>query len=122
MNETRRLRLEKQILRLLAEITYRRLKHPDIGFVTYTRCEMSEDGSMAKVYVSIMNDDEVKPSLNGLKQSAGFIRSLVGKNLGLRNSPRIVFVLDESLKNADRVDQLIDQSDPDRSPEDSDNS
>lgn len=113
MNETKRKRLEKQILRLTAEITYRRLKNIELGFVTFTSCEISEDSHHVKIGVAVYGDKkESQASLKGLNGAAGFYRSLIGKNLALRNAPEIHFFLDTSYEKIEKINSLIDGQPP----------
>lgn len=109
MNETKRKRLEKQILRLAAEITYRRLKNPDVGFVTYTSCSLSEDGSVAEIKVSVYDyKTDGGASIRALNRASGLFRSLIGKNLQIKNTPEIRFVYDDTIEKMDKIDSLID--------------
>jgi ribosome-binding factor A len=108
MNETRIKRLEKQILRLAAEITYRRLKSPDVGFVTYTGCTLSNDGTIAEIKVSVYDyQTDNGKSIRALNRANGVFRSIIGKNLRLKNTPEIKFVPDDSLEKMDKIDALL---------------
>jgi ribosome-binding factor A len=109
MNETKRKKTEKQILRLAAEITYRKLKNVEIGLVTYTSCELSIDGSHADISVSVYDaENDNGKSINSLNRAAGFFRNLIGKSMGLRNAPEIRFVPDTSYEKMQKIDSLID--------------
>ncbi|MES0489901.1 MAG: 30S ribosome-binding factor RbfA, partial [Leptospirales bacterium] len=101
MNETKRKRLEKRIQRLIAELSIKGLKDPNIGFVTFTSCELSTDGAHAKVYVSIFEEEQArKQTMQALIRAAGFIRHRLGKVLAIKVIPQIHFVEDESLLKA----------------------
>lgn len=111
MNETQKKRLEKRILRLIAELSYRGLKDPHIGFVTFTRVELNSDNSVANVYVSVFEDEPEKTkTMQALKRASGFIRKKVGDAIRLKMTPALHFILDTSLDDAERIDQLIDDS------------
>ena len=43
----------------------------------------------------------------GLKKSSGFLRSELAKKINLRNTPELVFELDESLEYGARIDKII---------------
>jgi len=109
MNETYRKRLEKRILRLIAELTHKSLKDPDIGFTTFTKCELSSDGAYAKVYLSVYEkkEDQMK-TIKALSRGEGFIRHRIAKNIPMRIIPRISFFLDESFDVADKINDMID--------------
>jgi len=110
MNETKRKRLEKRIQRLIAELSIKGLKDPHIGFVTFTRCELSVDGAHAKVYVSIFEEEqERKQTMQALTRAAGFIRHRLGKVLAIKVIPHIHFIEDESLLKAEKMEKLLDK-------------
>ena len=96
---------------LLEEISWlirRELKDPRIGFVTLTHVDVSKDLRYAKVFVSIMGEEEERTkSIEGLKNSAGFIRMKLKENLRLRIIPEITFVLDTTLEKVQRINELI---------------
>ncbi len=109
MNQIKRQRLEKRILRLVADLYFKELKDPNIGFATFTRCELSNDGSQARLFVSVYEEAAEKTkTLEALQRARGFIRSRIGKVISARIIPSVDFVLDESLEKADRIDQLLD--------------
>jgi len=109
MNETRKKRIEKRIQRLIADLIYRRLKNPNIGFVTITGCEMASDGSMVTVSVSVYDEPENRPvSIKALNSSAGYIRSRIAENIRMRLIPKVVFILDESLDKAEEIEGILD--------------
>lgn len=96
---------------MLEEISWlikRELKDPRIGFVTLTRVDVSKDLRHAKVFVSIMGEEEERnSSIQGLKSAVGFIKMRLGKKLRLKNLPDIDFLLDTSLDKVKRIDKLI---------------
>jgi ribosome-binding factor A len=86
------------------------LKDPRIRDVTVTHVEVSGDMRMAKVHVSVMGDEtKQRLSLIGLTNAAGYLQSKVGDRLDTRYTPRIQFVLDQGVKNALLIQQILDQ-------------
>jgi len=84
------------------------LEDPRIGLVTVNEVQLTPEGKMARVLVTISgNDDEVAESLEGLNASRGFLRHALTTNLGLRHAPELVFVLDQSQKHGSRVEELL---------------
>ena len=111
MNEHRQKRIEKRILHLLADLYFREIQNPDIGFTTFTRCQLSSDASHVKVFVSIYEprDSQLK-TLKGLQRSIPMIRGRIAKNIRMKKVPYIHFQLDESLDKADRMEALLSSS------------
>lgn len=106
------MRIEKvsqQLKRELSLIVQNDLKDPRIGFITITRVEMSADLRYAKVYFSILgNDQQKKDSLTALKKASGFIRKLIGAKIRLRYTPQLMFRLDESSEYSFHISELLD--------------
>jgi len=96
---------------LLEEISLlvRKLKDPRIGFVTITGADVTDDLCHAKIYVSVMGDDETARArtLEGLHSAAGFIRRELGHVLTLRRIPELAFLYDESVERGARMDALL---------------
>ena len=93
-------RLASMIQRELAMIILRELNDPRlVGLPSITRVEVSEDISIADVYVSIMAPEgKQTAALNALKHSAGLMRTRLTKVMEIRQVPFLKFHLDEGLK------------------------
>ncbi|BCU82054.1 ribosome-binding factor A [Polycladomyces abyssicola] len=101
-------RVGEQIKKELSQILQQELKDPRIGFVTITSVEMSGDLQHAKVYVSVMGDEEQKKNtLAALNKAKGFIRSEIGRRITLRHTPELVFKVDESIEHGQYINQLL---------------
>ena len=104
-------RLEKRILQLLADLYFRDLKDPNIGFVTFTRCQLSKDYSHAKIFVSIYEDEESKRlTLKALRQCTSFIRGRIAKTVRMKKIPRINFLIDDSLVKAESIEAILEEN------------
>ncbi len=95
--------------RELATLIPRRMRDPRLqGLVSVTDVEVTEDLSLARVYVSILEGGEVRRrALEALEHAAGFVRSELAPRLKLREMPEIRFQFDESLERGARVDELL---------------
>ena len=84
------------------------VKDPRIGFVSVTRVEVTRDLSVARAYVSILGTaEETQSTLCGLKTAAPFLRGEVGRRLGLRKSPELVFREDRGIAQSMHIQGLI---------------
>lgn len=101
-------RLEELIKRIVSEIIMRELKDPRIGFVTITGVELNKDYSEARIGISILgNTTDVRKSMEGIRSSSGYVQKLLGKELKIRNLPRIYFFLDKSVEEGvNMVDKI----------------
>jgi len=104
----------------VAEIICNELSDPKLGFVTVTRCRISRDLRAARVFLSIMgNEQEQAESLKHLDRARGRIRHLVGQRLKLRYLPEITFAVDEVLAREQRIGELLDEVMPRNTESDS---
>jgi len=108
MNNIRKQRVESAIRREISTLILRDLKDPRIGFVSVTHVSLTNDLRIAHVYVSIMGDNEAKEkSMEGLKSASGFIRKQVGDVIKLRYTPEIIFKLDDTQEERERIMKLL---------------
>jgi ribosome-binding factor A len=103
-------RLGELILAEISDLIAREIKDPRIGFVTFTRVEVSDDLRYAKVFASILGSEPEKArTLQGLSSATGYIRRHLGRALHLRYTPEITFLIDESLAHGAKIAQLLRQ-------------
>ncbi|MCM3569058.1 30S ribosome-binding factor RbfA [Neobacillus mesonae] len=101
-------RVGEQMKKELSDIIGRKIKDPRIGFVTVTDVQVTGDLQQAKVFISVLGDDEQKENtLKGLAKAKGFIRSEIGHRIRLRKTPEIIFEFDESIDYGNRIETLI---------------
>ncbi|WP_028399023.1 30S ribosome-binding factor RbfA [Ectobacillus panaciterrae] len=101
-------RVGEQMKKELGDIIGRKIKDPRIGFVTVTDVQVSGDLQLAKVYISVLGDDEQRQNtLKGLAKAKGFIRSEIGQRIRLRKTPEISFEFDESIDYGHRIETLL---------------
>ncbi|MBN2401434.1 MAG: 30S ribosome-binding factor RbfA [Spirochaetes bacterium] len=95
----RKERLEKQIRMIVADALIKDIKDPRIGFVTVTGAKLNKDKSAVVVSVSVMGDEKSKnKSMIGLNSAKGFFQYKIGREMKMRNTPKIVFKLDSSIE------------------------
>ena len=85
--------------------------------ISVTKVKVTNDLKFAKVYVSILNSKNIKETLAGLKKSSGFIRSELARRVNLRNTPEIIFELDDSLEYGARIDSILKEIMPKKEEE-----
>ncbi|MED3624220.1 30S ribosome-binding factor RbfA [Neobacillus thermocopriae] len=103
-------RVGEQMKKELSDIIGRKIKDPRIGFVTVTDVQVTGDLQQAKVFISVLGDDEQKENtLKGLAKAKGFIRSEIGHRIRLRKTPEIIFEFDESINYGNRIETLLHQ-------------
>lgn len=114
-NQARLGRIEEEYKKELSQIVGYELKNPNVtGLISVTKVKVSNDLKYAKVYVSILNARNLKDTLAGLKKSSGFIRSELARRVNLRNTPELVFELDDSLEYGAKIDTILKEIMPQR--------
>ena len=94
-------------------IISREVKDPRIDpLATVTNVIVAPDLKTAKVFVSVMGDEENKKNtIAGLKSAAPYIRSCLAKTVNLRNTPELKFMLDDSIEYGIHMTELINSLD-----------
>lgn len=96
--------------RLIQDVStiLRELKDKRIGFVTVTRCDISPDMRVARIYVSVLGDDEERAqTMQVLEASAKFVRRELGKVMQMKMTPEIIFRRERYVAEADEMSRLI---------------
>lgn len=103
-------RINEEVLRELSDILRAGLKDPRIAPITsVVSVDVAPDLKTAKAYISVLGDQSaIDDTIEGLKSSAGFIRNQLAKRLNLRNTPEILFHMDQSIEHGIRMSKMID--------------
>ena len=98
-------------MRELSNIIRAEIKDPRINPMTsVVATEVSPDLKMCKAYISVLGDEQSqKDTITGLRSAEGYIRNLLAKTVNLRNTPQIIFVLDQSIEYGVNMSRLIDE-------------
>ena len=108
---SRKDRVSEQVRRELAELIRTELKDPRDGMVSITDVEVTPDYAHAKVWFSTLGGSEqLAPVLEGLQQSAGFLRRELGKRIRIHTTPQLHFVFDPSLERGADLSRLIEKA------------
>lgn len=119
-NSIKNTRINGEVQRELSMlITRGEIKDPRINPMTsVVAVEVAPDLKHAKVYISVLGDEESrKATLAGLKSAAPFIRGQLAKSINLRNTPELAFILDQSIEYGVNMSKLIDKVNNENSSE-----
>ena len=98
---------------IMKEVSYLLLetvKDPRIRGVTITGIDLSNDLKRAKLFFSLIgNDEQVQKAKAGLASATGFIKREIGIRMSLRYVPEIVFVYDPSLRSGSHMERLFER-------------
>ncbi|HWP43033.1 MAG TPA: 30S ribosome-binding factor RbfA [Blastocatellia bacterium] len=103
-------RLAEQIKEEVSLIIAGDVEDPRVGFVTVTDARVSPDLRHAKIYVTVLGDDEqVEESLEALNHASRFIRHQLGAALRIKRTPELHFIYDETVRTAARIEELLSE-------------
>lgn len=101
-------KLESTINREITKIIQFDLKDPNLGFCTITEVRVTNDYSFAKVYITFLGQKaRQEKGLKILNKAKGHIRSVLANKLEIRKVPEIIFELDETFENAQKIERIL---------------
>lgn len=102
-------RISEEIKRELSQMIRDEIKDPRIkGLISITRADVTNDLRYAKIFVSVLsNDEERSHTLNGLEKASGYMRSELARRLQLRYTPELIFKLDDSIAYGSKINEII---------------
>lgn len=101
-------RINEDIQRELAALL-RTVKDPRVqGLISITRVDTTADLRYCRVYVSALDQSDIKEVVKGLKSAAGYLRRELGHALTLRYTPELQFLADDSIERGVRMVTIID--------------
>jgi ribosome-binding factor A len=103
-------RVGAEIHRELAQLLRDEVRDPRLARVTIQEVRVARDLSHGKVFFTVMDAAQAKPTEAALNRASGFLRRRLAENMTLRTVPRLAFVYDKSLETGMRLTSLIDRA------------
>lgn len=106
-------RVADALQRSVADILRSEIRDPRVVMPNINAVHVPRDLSSAKVYVTFIGLDEpeaIEEAILVLNDAAGYIRSLVAKEVKMRVTPRIYFVYDRVAVEGQKLSDLIDSA------------
>ena len=109
-NSIKNTRINGEVQKELSNIIRGEIKDPRINPLTsVVAVEVAPDLKTCKAYISVLGDEKSQQdTIKGLKSAEGYIRMLLAKNINLRNTPQITFILDQSIEYGVKMSKMID--------------
>lgn len=109
-NSNKNKRINGEVMKVISE-AIRYSKDPRISPMTSVMdVEVAPDLKTCKVWVTVMGNDEDRDrTAEGLKSAAGYIRSTLAKELNMRYTPELRFIMDDSIEYAINMSKMIDE-------------
>ena len=110
-NSIKNTRINAEVQKVLSTLISREIKDPRINPMTSViAVEVAPDLKTAKIYISVLGDEESKKNTKlGLKSASSFMRSQLAKMLNLRNTPELTFIMDTSIEYGVHMTHLINE-------------
>ena len=93
----------------ISEIIQFSLKDPKIGFITITDVTVTNDLSIAKIYVSFLGQKPREEAGMKALDRRGYLRSELAKRMTIRKVPELIFKLDDSLERGNKIERIISE-------------
>ena len=109
-NSNKNRRINGEVQKVISE-AIRYSKDPRISpFTSVMDVEVAPDLKTCKVWVTVMgNEEDRERTQEGLKSASGYIRSTLAKELNMRYTPEIRFIMDDSIEYAINMSKKIDE-------------
>ncbi|MDD6616349.1 MAG: 30S ribosome-binding factor RbfA [Lachnospiraceae bacterium] len=109
-NSVKNTRINGEVQKELSSIIRNEVKDPRIAEMTsVVSVEVAPDLKTCKAYISVLgNEKAAADTLAGLRSAEGYIRRQLARNVNLRNTPEIRFILDQSIAYGVTMSKLID--------------
>ncbi|HRW58038.1 MAG TPA: 30S ribosome-binding factor RbfA [Chlamydiales bacterium] len=110
MQKRRQEKLNSLLKEVISDVIFKKVRNPNISeLLTVTKVEITQDMHEAKVFISIMDNDEAikKSSIDALNSAAGFIAVNSAAQTSLRYFPKLTFKLDRSLEQFEKIEKIL---------------
>lgn len=110
-NSIKNTRVNAEVQRELSNILRGGIKDPRVAPMTsVVAVEVAPDLKTCKAYISVLGDKEAQAeTIKGLQSAEGYIRHELARNINMRNTPEIRFVLDQSIEYGVNMSRKIDE-------------
>jgi ribosome-binding factor A len=106
--KNRNARLEGEMRATLADLLHNEVNDPRLDAVTVSVVRLSADRSHARVFFSLIGDDErVRSAGDGFAAASPFLRRELGRRMRLRTVPSLSFERDTSYEYGDRMERVF---------------
>lgn len=110
-NSIKNTRINGEVQKELSHIIQNEIKDPRIHpMTTVVRVEVAPDLKSCRAFISVLGDEKAqKDTIEGLRNAAPYIRRELARTVNLRNTPELLFKLDQSIEYGVNMTRLIDE-------------
>lgn len=108
MNIVKQKRISAEIQRCLTEIILEESHDSILKNLTITACEVTNDLSYCRVFVTTMDNVDHKALLKELNDdTASYLRTKLANMINIRHTPKLLFKYDDSIAYGNNIDKII---------------
>ena len=108
----RQLRVGEELRHLISNALLRECFYDEYiknNNITITEVNVSPDLKNAKVYVMPLGGENKLDVLNSLNKVSGRFKKIISSNISLRQTPKLVFKIDETFEYAKKINDILDK-------------
>ncbi|HEX3720502.1 MAG TPA: 30S ribosome-binding factor RbfA [Verrucomicrobiae bacterium] len=110
-------RVRELLKREIGDIIRRELPVDQVGLINVNDVDVAPNLHTATVFIGVLGGDaQKKRGMEALEEHRKRIQGLLGKAVVLKYTPRLRFILDDSVERGNRVLQLLEELDKPSSP------
>lgn len=109
MASQRTIRINEAIRKEVAELIRNEIKDPRVNnaLISVVEVDTTNDLKYCKIYISVLEDTKKEDAIKGLNAASGYIRKEIARRVNLRNTPELLFRLDESMEYGMKMAKVI---------------
>ena len=100
----------KQSLGMIFAKNEAKVPNLETNSITVTEVKMSQDLKVAKAFVLPLGGKDAEEKIEILRQFSFLIRKVLSKKINMKFLPKILFAKDESFDYAEKIENLIKQT------------
>ncbi len=98
----------EELRKIISMILLHDLNDPRMGFVTVTRIELTNDLRYAKVFYSVLGDEQkTAETREALEENMRAIKRLAVERINMKYAMELKFEIDRSIENSFRIDEIL---------------
>ena len=108
----RQLKVGEEIRHLISNALLRESfydEHIKNNNVTITEVSISPDLKNAKIFVMPLGGKNKDDVLDSLNKVSGRIKKIISNNLSLRQTPKLIFKIDETFEHANKIHNILEK-------------
>ncbi len=102
-------KVNSQIKREITKVIQQEIDDPRLEFVSITKVVTTPDLREAKVYFSVLKEEDTQDVTKILNDMRGYIRKLLGKRLRIKILPSLSFFFDDTIRYSVHIYKKIEE-------------